>query len=174
MVCDNTSIGIIAKDTEGRILMIRRKNYPFGYAPPAGHCDGLSYPLACFKEFEEETGLKVVGAPKPLVLRNSKIGGPFGGCCRGGEYHHWQIFEVDWRGELLASDEARWLGWKSHSEIINLAQRTVDYVRKLTLAGFAEDQRLADAIKESVEKDWQKNTGLGVTWLYIFEELKII
>lgn len=177
MVCDNTLVGVIARDSEGRILMIREHNYPFGYAPPAGHCDGNSYPVACFKEFEEKTGLNIVGAPRPLVLRNSKIGGPFGGCRRGGKYHHWQVFEVDWDGKgsllSLSTDKVEWLGWKSVAEITALAQRTVDYVRRLRLAGIAEDQMLANAIRGSVEKDWQKNPGLGVTWFHIFEELRI-
>ena len=120
-VCDNTSVGVIARDKEGRILMIKRKRPPYGIAPPSGHLDGLTYPMACFKEFEEETGLRIVGAPRPILPKNPRKEFE---CRRGGKYHIWQIFEVDWEGELKPSDEET-LGvqWYSTDEIRELARK---------------------------------------------------
>lgn len=175
MVCDRTSVGIIARDEDERILILRRKKYPYGYCPPAGHCDGLSYPAACFKEFEEETGLKIVGAPKPLPLREPKIGGPFGGCRRGGEYHFWQVFEVRWRGTFsLNAEEAEWIGWKDAGEIMKLARRTVCYLESLKIAGLAEDMARVEMLKSGIESGWKNCPGLGVTWFNIFRDLRII
>lgn len=170
--CDGHSVGAIARDKDGRILMIRRAKYPFGFAPPAGHCDGHSYGTACFIEFEEETGLRVVGAPRPLILLNpiKNIA-----CRRGGLRHNWQVFEVNWIGELkLKEDEVKWIGWMTVEEIKSFAQKTKEYLRKLKEAEKAEDQVLVNAIKDSIEKDWQKSPGLEVTWLEIFQELKVI
>jgi 8-oxo-dGTP pyrophosphatase MutT (NUDIX family) len=119
-VCDHASVGVIARDEQGRILLIKRKKYPFGIAPPSGHLDGLSYPVACFKEFEEETGLTVVGAPRPVIPKNPRKDFP---CRRGGQYHYWQIFEVSWKGELKPSeDETLGADWYSADQIKVLAE----------------------------------------------------
>lgn len=118
-VCDHTSVGVLAHDEHGRLLLIRRKKPPFGIAPPSGHLDGLTYPVACFKEFQEETGLRVVGAPRPVIPKNPRKDFE---CRRGGKYHHWQIFEVSWKGELKPSeDETLGAGWYSPEEIKALA-----------------------------------------------------
>ena len=42
MKCDHTSVGILVwKDS--KLLLIERKNFQFGFAPPAGHLDGDFY-----------------------------------------------------------------------------------------------------------------------------------
>ena len=175
LICDHASVGVIARDEQGRILMIQRRKYPFGFAPPAGHLDGLTYPLACHKEFEEETGLKVVGAPKPLIPKNPKKGLPFGGCRRGGEYHHWQIFEVQWAGELkLNKSETKFLGWMKVEEIKKLAERTKEYLSRWHMARKAEEASWTSAIRESLDKGWEKSPGLEVVWYEFFQELGII
>lgn len=44
----------------GRIVLIERKNPPFGWALPGGFVDyGESFEIAALREAEEETGLKV-------------------------------------------------------------------------------------------------------------------
>ena len=46
----------------GDILLIERKNPPYGWALPGGFVDyGESYETAALREAEEETGLKVTG-----------------------------------------------------------------------------------------------------------------
>ncbi|MDP3792519.1 MAG: NUDIX hydrolase [bacterium] len=172
-VCDHTSVGVIARDNQGKILMIERKMFPFGFAPPAGHCDGDQYPVACCKEFRQETGLEVVGAPKPLILiKNARTPNM---CRRGGLYHFWQVFEVKWKGERQRSlDETKWIGWMSVEEIRILAAKTQEYLQRLKLAEQAEEKSWAVSIKKSVENQWQKSPGLEIVWFDIFQELRII
>lgn len=171
--CDRTSVGAIARDDQGKILMIERKKFPFGFAPPAGHCDGDQYPLACCKEFRQETGLEIIGAPKPLILiQNARTNNR---CRRGGFCHFWQVFEVGWKGELQPSrDETKWVGWISVEEIRILAAQTQEYMQRLKLAEKAEEKSWAVSIKESIEKQWQESPGLEVVWFDIFRELGII
>ena len=49
-------------ELDGGIVLIERKNQPFGWALPGGFVDyGESYEDAALREAEEETGLKVTG-----------------------------------------------------------------------------------------------------------------
>ena len=131
--CDHMSVGVIAQDSLGRILLIERKKFPFGWAPPSGHCDGLTYPVACFKEFEEETGLTIMGAPKPLIPKNPR---KYFKCRRSGEYHDWQIFKVEWQGQLRPSpDETKDVKWCSREEI-HLLSRKKDFQRRVYFLAF--------------------------------------
>jgi len=171
--CDNTSVGVIARDDLGRILLIERKKFPFGWAPPSGHCDGKFYPVACFNEFEEETGLRVVGAPKPLIPKNSRKRFK---CRRGGQYHDWQIFEVNWRGELRPSqDETKNAKWHTLAEICELAEKTRNYIGRMrALSNPAIPSSAANSTMEVLENEWQSNPGLEPVWYEFFQELKII
>jgi ADP-ribose pyrophosphatase YjhB (NUDIX family) len=119
VACDNTSVGVIARDYQDKILLVVSKRYPYGWAPPSGHCDGHSYGTAAFREFEGETGLIIIGAPRPVTLFKSR---KYFKCWRGGEYHDWQIFEVNWKGELeLSQDETKDACWFTVEEICELA-----------------------------------------------------
>lgn len=172
--CDHTSVGIIARDDKGRILMIERRKAPFGFAPPAGHIDGRSgYDEACHKEFEEETGLRIVGAPRPMLLiKNAKINNK---CRRGGEFHYWHVYEVDWKGEIKQNfEETKWIGWLTVEGIKDLALKTKEYLSRYKLASQAEEFSWTKSIRESLDKEWQYAPGLEVAWLIIFEELKVI
>lgn len=166
--CDHASVGALAKDFENRILLICSN---IGWAPPSGHLDGQTYPVACFNKFEEGTGLKIVGAPKPITPRNSR---KYFKCERGGEYHDWQIFEVRWQGELKQSsgqtNNARWFSVK---EISALASRTADYLSRRGQAELVQEE-LTQAIWRYLDKEWQVNFGLEPVWYEFFRELKII
>lgn len=183
--CDNASVGIIARDADGRILLVERKKFPFGWAPPAGHLDGLTYPMACFSEFEEETGLKVVGAPRPLNLKHSR---KYLRCRRGGRYHDWQIFEVNWRpgegsneagiasGELKPNqEETKNIKWHTLDEVYDLVEKTRIYLsRMMALSNPAIPSGITYTAISMLEKDWEERPGLEEVWCDFFQELKII
>ncbi len=172
IICDHASVGVIARDNLGKILLIERKKYPFGWAPPSGHLDGQTYPIACFNEFEEETGLRVVGAPRPVVLFKPR---KYFKCRRGGEYHDWQIFEVNWSGSLTPSiTETNGARWFTVEEIEHLAKKTETYLHRIRESDKAEEVSWGKAIQESIEKEWQTNPGLEPVWCEFFRDLKII
>ncbi len=153
--CDNASVGMLAwRDDE--LLIIQRKKKPYGFAPPAGHLDGDSYPKACARELREETGLGIVGAPRPIVLLNG--GHRLNECRRGGQYHYWQIFEVIWIDKLrLNKEEALGVGWVSKKRIELLAEITEKYrAGKMT------------------ERQWRSCPGLEPVWYDFFKELGVI
>lgn len=169
--CDHLSVGVIARDNQGRILLIERRKYPFGWAPPSGHCDGDIYPIACCKEFNQETGLRVVGAPRPIIPKNPRKEFK---CRRGGQYHHWQIFEVNWTGDLKPSDsETKNARWCSVEEITILAQKTEKYLQRLKFASTLQEE-LEASMTKLVEKDWRASPGLEPVWYEFFQELGII
>lgn len=151
-ICDHTSVGILVWD-KGKLLLIERKNFPFGFAPPAGHLDGDNFEIGSRRELKEEVGLEAVSLK--LVTRGKKENK----CKReNGNWHDWEIFEAQTRGELVGSkDETKNLGWYSKEELKYLSERTEEY--------------LSGKIKES---DWQISPGLEAVWFYWFKELKII
>ncbi len=172
-VCDNTSVGVIARDNQDRILLIERKKFPYGWASPSGHCDGQGYSVACHNEFEEETGLKVIGAPKPLIPKNPR---KYFKCRRGGQYHDWQIFEVSWQGELKPNrDETKNAKWYTVDEIRELAEKTRNYVGRMkALSNPAIPASARSSTIEALEKEWQADPGLEPVWYEFFTELRII
>jgi 8-oxo-dGTP pyrophosphatase MutT (NUDIX family) len=156
MKCDHLAVGILAWNEKGELLMIQRRKEPYGIAPPAGHLDGDSYPKACVKELREETGLTVVGAPKPMVI--SQGGYRPGKCRRNGQYHYWQVFKVEWAGELkLSKEETLGGGWLSKSKL--------EY-----LAGITEKYRDG----KMTERQWQCCPGLEPVWYDFLKEFGII
>ena len=58
-ICDHRSVGILVWHNK-RLLLIERKNFPFGFAPPAGHVDeNKSFEEAAKRELKEEVGLQI-------------------------------------------------------------------------------------------------------------------
>ncbi len=151
--CDHTSVGMhIWRDN--KLLLIERRKYPFGFAPPAGHIDeSSSFETAAKRELEEETGLRVKSLK---LIREGKKDNP----CRrdGGTWHYWKIYNVEAEGEVQRSlEETKQTGWYSKKEIENLAKRTKEY-----LSG------------EISEDEWQKSPGLEPVWYKWMKDLKII
>ncbi len=155
--CDHHSVGIIAKNGK-RILIVQWREKPYGYAVPTGHLDGDIYPEeACIREFQKQTGLKVVGEPTPIQLpgeryRRNECGK------EGGVYHYWTLFGVQWEGKLNPSKKetirAEWLTIK---QIKSLGERTEKY-----LGG------------EITEINWMIQPGLEPIWHEFLKELGII
>lgn len=93
--CDHTSVGMHVW-RNGKLLLIERKKFPFGFAPPAGHMDDRpSFEEAARIELEEEVGLKVKNL-KPIF--EGRKNNP----CRrkGGTWHYWKIYEVETNGKI--------------------------------------------------------------------------
>lgn len=125
--CDNTSVGVVIADAEGRYLMFDRNTFPPGAAPAAGHIDehGTAEDAAR-AEAEEELGLTVTalthvtGWWRPNRCR--RLPGP------RGIGHEWTIFRADVAGELAPSArETKNVRWVSAGEFQALADRTVEY-----------------------------------------------
>jgi 8-oxo-dGTP pyrophosphatase MutT (NUDIX family) len=169
--CDNTSVGIIIRH-EGKILMIERKQYNFGFALPAGHQDG-DEPIACAKkETGEEVGLIVEEAK--VILRNTLLNP----CNReGGTYHDWVLVEaVKWHGNVdinQPDDEAKSYFWADKEKITLIAERLEKFVDSLGMELLP--QNLPEVVRATNQKEsWRKNPGLEPPIYFLFKELKLI
>lgn len=142
-ICDHTSVGMIVRQ-KNKILLIERRKYPYGFAPPAGHTDGdATYEVAAKRELEEEVGLR--STKLDLIFE-----GRIDNVCRreGGIWHYWKIYEVGARGKIKRStDETKQAGWYSREELQKLAERTKKYV-----AGEISDEK------------WRADPGLETFW----------
>lgn len=154
-VCDHTSVGMLIWRGE-RLLLIERKKYPWGFAPPAGHVDGdASFEIAALREVQEEVGLTV------LALAQVAEGRKENRCRRvDGGWHYWRIYQVtvDEAQEAAGNAlETRQTGWYSREELAQLAQRTEAY-----LAG------------QISEEAWQAGPGLETVWYEWLRVLSVI
>ncbi len=137
---------------DDKLLLIERKLFPFGFAPPAGHVDDKgSFENAAREEVEEEAGLKLV------EIRLVREGRKENKCRReDGTWHDWKIYEVETEGDVKRSEkETKQAGWFSVDQIRSLSQRTEKY-----LAG------------EISEEEWQRSPGLEPVWFEWFKELQ--
>lgn len=151
--CDNKSVGMLIWE-EGKLLLIERKRFPFGFAPPAGHVDDKgSFENAVKEEIQEEVGLE------PVSMKLIKEGRKENKCRRrGGNWHYWKIYEVEAEGGLKPSeDETKQVGWYTTDQISELAGRTEKYLNG-----------------EISEDEWRISPGIETVWYEWFKELKII
>ncbi len=151
-ICDHKSVGMLVWQDE-KLLLIERNKPPYGFAPPAGHCDQEDFEASAKKELQEEVGL--VAKSLKLLIEGRKENP-----CRriDGTWHLWQIFEVESEGQINRSLlETKQTKWVSVSELKELAKKTQAY----------------EAGKIS-EDDWKKNPGLEKVWCEWLKELKII
>lgn len=111
------SAGAIIKNEKGEILMLDRKNIPFGWACPCGHVEEGENPEDALKrEIKEETNLKI--KKFRLVLHEYL---DWNECKRGVRGHDFFIYEVlDWQGDIKKDDESKAIAWVSINELKNL------------------------------------------------------
>jgi ADP-ribose pyrophosphatase YjhB (NUDIX family) len=151
--CDHTSVGMLVRDG-GKLLMIERAKYPFGFAVPAGHVDGdATFEDAARRELMEEVGLK---SEELLLVFDARKDNP----CRrdGGTWHHWKVYETSTTGRLAGNkDETRQARWFSTDEIKRLSLKTEKYLRQ-----------------DISEDEWRNDPGLEPIMFEIFKELHII
>ena len=166
--CDNTSVAVIVKDNEGRVLLIERKEYNPGWALPAGHQDGDDAEKAAKKELLEEVGLTVTYLKLHLfiTLKNP--------CKReGGSFHRWSVFIAErWHGEVKENErEVKSFLWADKKKIFELAHKLESFMEKNKLS----IDNLSDLVKTTNESEsWKANLGLEPPMYVIFKELKII
>jgi 8-oxo-dGTP pyrophosphatase MutT (NUDIX family) len=140
MRCDNTSVGVVIADGQGRLLLFERVRPPWGIAPVAGHVDDHgSVDDAARAEVAEEVGLTVVRLQYLLSVWR-------GNACRRlpgpeGVGHHWSVFRADAVGDLRpAVEEVRRPFWCDPARLQGLSDRTVGYANgDVSAAQFAAD-----------------------------------
>lgn len=151
-ICDHKCVGMLVW-RDGRLLLIERAKFPFAYAPPAGHCDGEDFEFTAKKELQEEVGLD---AENLKLLIEGRKENP----CRrtDGDWHYWQIFEVDVDGEVKRSEEeTKQYKWVTNDELNKLAKRAEYFISgKIN------------------QEDWDKDPGLEPVWYEWMKELNII
>lgn len=112
------SVAAIIKNEKGEILLLDRKNFPFGWACPAGHVEEDEEPEdAMVREVQEETGLDV--EKYQLVIHEFL---DWNECKRGVKGHDFFVYEVTgWEGIIHQNKlEAKDLKWYPVSELKNL------------------------------------------------------
>jgi 8-oxo-dGTP pyrophosphatase MutT (NUDIX family) len=155
-VCDHTSVGVIIKNFDGKLALLKRAKFPVGIAPVAGHIDQHGSPQqAAIDEAEEELGLTIdPGDLQPTSITARRVDNQ----CRreNGTHHVWTVFEAEqFLGDLAPStDETKGAGWYAPAQVQKLAGRT-----KARRAG-----KIAD-------KEWEANPGLEKIWLDFLTEL---
>lgn len=151
--CDHKSVGMLVW-REDRVLLIERKRFPFGFAPPAGHVDGDSnFEDAARRELKEEVGLDVKNIK--LVIEGRKENE-----CRreDGTWHYWKIYKIEAEGEILRSqEETRQAGWYDKEQLNELAKKTEKYTKG-----------------EITDDLWQESPGIEPVWYEWFKQLDII
>ena len=151
--CDNKSVGMLIRK-DNTILLIQRRKFPFGYAPPAGHIDDFDSPEnAAIGEVREEVGLAVENI---TLISEGQRENP----CRrnGGSYHHWWVYEVAISGDVCTNkDEVVQFLWCDMEKIEALAERTRRYSNN-----------------EISQDEWKRNPGLELVWYDWFIELGIV
>ena len=151
--CDHKSVGILVWQND-KILLIKRKKPPFGFAPPAGHVDDdISFENAAKRELQEEVGLTT----KSIELL---IEGRKDNPCRrnGGNWHYWKIYKAVTSGEIKRSEEeTKQAKFVNKDLLLKLVEKTERYIRK-----------------EISNGEWERMPGLELVWHNWLKELKII
>lgn len=151
--CDHKSVGMLVWKNDG-LLLIERKIFPFGFAPPAGHVDeDIIFENAVKRELKEEVGLD---AQNIKLLIEGRKENP----CRreDGTWHYWKIYKVEATGEVKRSeDETKQANFCIKDDLLLLTIKTEKYIR--------------GEIKES---EWESSPGIEPVWYEWLKELKIV
>jgi len=116
---------IIIRD--GKILMIDRKKYPYGWACIAGHIDEGEVPEeALIREVQEESGYDVENFE---LLFEEEIDNP---CSRDVQTHYWYVYKADVSGQITKNEEeTKDIKWVDLNSIQDLTLEPVwDYIFK--------------------------------------------
>lgn len=158
-VCDNTSVGVVLRDEEGNLALLKRGRFPVGIAPAAGHIDDHGSPeQAAVDEVFEEIGVTLeVKDLSPLIVARD-----IPNVCRrpNGDHHVWTVYAATVpTGTIITPDKEQTKGarWYTAAEVAELAQRTRAY-------------RHGDVPEES----WQQDPGLEEIWLDFLTKLDVI
>ena len=172
--CDNTSVGVIIQEIDGRILLIKRTNYPEAIALPAGHLDSDSFENGLLREVEEEVGIFV---DRYSLMLNDRFDNP---CKReNGGFHHWKVFRANaWHGEMKAGSDAKEAFWASRKQLQKYSARLEYFMKKYQVSacdiGKLTRAIFGDPVFRSTDPEWKENPGLEPVWYYIFKELGIL
>jgi len=151
--CDHKSVGMLVWKNDS-LMLIERKKFPFGFAPPAGHIDGDgSFEESATRELKEEVGLEAQNLQLLIEGRKENL-------CRreDGTWHYWKIYKVEVVGEVKRSeDETKQANFYTKTDLLMLATKTEKYLRS-----------------EIEEGDWEKSPGLELVWYEWLKELKVI
>jgi len=112
-------VALIERDD--KILLIKRKDYPYGYCLPVGHVyAGESLSRAISRKVLEETGLSVISKERISSLFIK------GECKFGLIFHIWNVYKCKCSGGLLPGFETEKTVWipKNEVEKLNLIDRT--------------------------------------------------
>jgi isopentenyldiphosphate isomerase len=158
LVCNHTSVGILVFNEspaeQSKLLLIKRRRPPLGFAPVAGHVD---QPLTHFNmarwRLHHEVGLEASELVELLHMRLKNK-------CRmpDGDWHIWRIFKAHALGSVQPNaEEAEFVGWYTKEEIAALGARTQLY----------KSGQLSDA-------EWKNNPGLQEVWQDLFRQIGIL
>jgi nucleoside triphosphatase len=109
------SVGALIRKDD-KYLLIKRRNWPFGYSFPSGHVEYKEeIEDALRREILEETALEV--AIIKLLFK-----GEINEQCRyGADIHVWHFYEcTPKKGVPILNSESESLGWYSYEEMTNL------------------------------------------------------
>lgn len=152
-ICDNKSVGMLVWKNNN-LLLIERKKFPFGFAPPAGHIDkDNTFEASAVRELKEEVGLD--GQEIKLLIEGRKEN-----VCRreGGSWHYWKIYQATVSGEINRSeDETKQANFYNKDDLLLLASKTEKFNHG-----------------EISQADWEESPGLEPVWYEWLKELKII
>lgn len=103
------SVGAIIIN-DGKVLLLKRRKYPYKYSIPAGHLEkGEDPDIAVTREVMEETKIEEDNKAFEQVFRG-KIDDP---CRRGCDIHDWNLYslEKNERPDTSSNEEAERLEW---------------------------------------------------------------
>jgi ADP-ribose pyrophosphatase YjhB (NUDIX family) len=101
---------------DGKILLLKRRKYPYKYSVPAGHLEEAENPdKAVLREVQEETGIEETSENFELV--ESKV--IEDKCRRGADRHDWNLYRLELRSnpDISSNDEAEKLEWMAPEKV---------------------------------------------------------